>query len=106
HENTCCLGVPCENGSLKAFALGLLNDGTLDLIYIATSPRERQKGSALQLLCAYQNDLRIGRISLEVAEGNLPAMALYKAAGFVKKGVRRKYYENRYDALRLEWHRS
>lgn len=38
-------------------------------------------------------------IHLEVRENNNPAISLYKSFGFVPIGKRRKYYENKFDAL-------
>jgi ribosomal protein S18 acetylase RimI-like enzyme len=38
-------------------------------------------------------------VSLEVRKGNLPAVSLYHHLGFHQIGVRRRYYENREDAL-------
>ncbi|MEZ4751884.1 MAG: GNAT family N-acetyltransferase [Bdellovibrionota bacterium] len=105
HPNSYCVGVPGPGGSLRAFCLSLLCDGVLDLIYIATAPKERQKGLSRGLLQVFQNDPRVSRITLEVAEGNLPALALYGSSGFLPAGRRRRYYENRYDALLFEWQR-
>lgn len=105
HSNAFCVGVADIEGKLQAFSLGLLDDGVLDLIYIATVPAARQRGLGRQLLHAYQGDPRVRGITLEVAEGNLPALALYKSVGFSPAGLRRRYYENRYDALLLEWKR-
>lgn len=37
-------------------------------------------------------------ITLEVNEKNLPAIHLYEKYGFEKVGIRKKYYDNKYDA--------
>lgn len=41
-------------------------------------------------------------ILLEVAEGNLPALALYTSFGFIKYHRRKKYYSDGSDALLLK----
>ena len=38
-------------------------------------------------------------VTLEVRENNEPAKNLYRSLGFIKVGVRKKYYENQTDAL-------
>jgi len=37
-------------------------------------------------------------ITLEVNEKNLTAIHIYEKYGFEKVGIRKKYYENKYDA--------
>ena len=37
-------------------------------------------------------------ITLEVNEKNLPAIHLYKKRGFETVGIRKKYYDNKFDA--------
>jgi len=37
-------------------------------------------------------------ITLEVNEKNLPAIHLYEKYGFKKVGLRKKYYDNKFDA--------
>lgn len=37
-------------------------------------------------------------ITLEVNEKNLPAIHLYEKYGFEKVGIRKKYYDNKFDA--------
>ena len=43
--------------------------------------------------------LGIKYMTLEVKDGNAPAIALYKSFGFTVEGVRPRYYNNQYDAL-------
>lgn len=38
-------------------------------------------------------------ITLEVREDNIPAINLYKKMDFIEVGRRKKYYDNRYDAI-------
>jgi ribosomal-protein-alanine N-acetyltransferase len=72
---------------------------------LAVKPESRRRGHARWLLgeaLAWGAELgaRVGY--LEVREGNWPALALYRAAGFETVSVRRDYYENpREDALVL-----
>ncbi len=39
------------------------------------------------------------RMTLEVRVDNIPAIKLYESYGFVSYGVRKKYYDGKYDAL-------
>lgn len=70
---------------------------------VAVSPVHRRKGVAARLL----TELRIKAekkglsfVTLEVRASNEPAIALYRGAGYVEVGVRRKFYTNpKEDAL-------
>lgn len=106
HATNCSAGVfasVANQQRLIAFCLALRTENTVDIIYIATAPAARQLGMARRLLHSYQDKHDIERITLEVAEGNLPAVGLYSASGFLTSSRRKRYYENRYDALRMEW---
>ena len=53
----------------------------------------------LQHLISMSQDLKLKSITLEVNEINKPAICLYKMFGFENVGVRKKYYQNSYDAI-------
>ena len=62
---------------------------------VAVSPAHRRCGVARALLT---ESLRQGqglyRLTLEVRESNTPAIALYESFGFVKDGVRPRFYSH------------
>lgn len=62
---------------------------------VLVNPAERGKGIAgamMQRICAIGFDeLHLHRLSLNVYDFNLPAIACYKRAGFVIEGLQREY---------------
>jgi [ribosomal protein S18]-alanine N-acetyltransferase len=67
----------------------------LEILNIAIAPAWRQQGMGTRLLSLTLQEAckkGISRAVLEVRTGNAPAMALYKAQGFVPVGRRRQYY--------------
>jgi [ribosomal protein S18]-alanine N-acetyltransferase len=90
-----------------AFGLALEAGDDAELLTIASAPAERRAGLGLRIFCALDdaaNKRSLKRWVLEVAHNNLPALALYKSAGFVEIGVRKGYYrtaDGRADALML-----
>ena len=77
----------------------ILDEGHITNIAITEAERGHGYGKALtQALLQYASDLGVQYVTLEVRENNEPAKALYKALGFFKVGVRKKYYENQTDA--------
>ena len=64
---------------------------------IAVRNTYRKQGVAQQLMDACVNDSiqqRCENISLEVRQSNIPAIKLYEKNGFIKAGIRKKYYPN------------
>lgn len=75
-----------------------------EILTLAVAPACQRRGVGRALLGA----ARAGAVArgaaslfLEVAASNLAALALYRSAGFVEVGVRRRYYSNGGDALVL-----
>ena len=80
---------------LTAFAICQIAVDTADLLMIATDPHFRRKGYARALLVSLL--MRLGerglaRLTLDVAEDNIGAVALYRALGFATDGRRPNYY--------------
>ena len=77
-----------------------------EVLTIGVRPAARGNGLAAALLdtgmaeCARRG---ARRMLLEVAEGNRPALGLYRGRGFVEAGRRRGYYPGGSDALLLSW---
>ena len=71
---------------------------------VAVSQNHRRRGFAKALIEHFINiskEENLEFMTLEVRASNAPAIALYESFGFVQVGVRKKYYENREDALLL-----
>ncbi len=69
---------------------------------IAVKSTERGRGIGKMLMSALLEKARekgVRTVTLEVKSGNFPAINLYGAFGFQVQGIRRKYYNNRFDAL-------
>jgi ribosomal-protein-alanine N-acetyltransferase len=62
-----------------------------ELLNLAVDPQWRRKGVASALLAALRESAE-GEILLEVAEPNVPAIALYTRLGWEQVGLRRGYY--------------
>ena len=80
--------------------------GELEILNLAVEPAARRRGCGRRLLLlALQAGRKMGmqKAILEVREGNVPALALYRASGFSETGRRRRYYaDTGEDALVLE----
>ena len=91
-----------DMGTVVGFAGGLLAGDTLEVLDVAVAQDRRRAGIARRLLqrVAYDGHvLGAQAITLEVAETNDPAQALYQGLGFEQVGRRRGYYEGGVDAL-------
>ena len=79
-----------------------------ELLNIGVAAAQQRKGLGRAMLEAQMQWARTSknmqRIFLEVRVSNLPAIALYRALGFIEIGMRRGYYQNaagREDALAM-----
>ena len=82
-------GVPC------GYALGSIICGEAELYRIAVSDKFRKKGIGGKLLEEFTNECRLRngeKIFLEVRSRNIPAISLYKKAGFEEISLRKGYY--------------
>jgi ribosomal-protein-alanine N-acetyltransferase len=82
-------------GSVTGFVLLRMAADEAEIITIAVAPRHRGGGIGRALMAQAIRELqaeRIARLFLEVAEGNAPALALYRSLGFRQVGVRKAYY--------------
>lgn len=94
-----------HEGKAVGFSLCRIIAGDAELLLLAVAPAARRKGigaTLLQHFLAAAEDDGASRLHLEVRDGN-PAIAMYRAAGFIPAGRRRKYYRGRtggeFDAL-------
>lgn len=93
-------------GYVDGCAVGIItfsfSGDTADIEDLVVKKEERKKGYGLNLLNIATDKIfnsGINRVMLEVREGNVPAIALYKKAGFNVISVRKKYYSDGENAL-------
>lgn len=106
HENRLCLGLASHDGDrfrLRAYFLGLLVQGDLDIISVATDPEDRRLGLGERLLREVCRQPGVSRAFLEVEVSNGPAIALYTKLGFETLGRRHAYYGPDRDAYLMRW---
>lgn len=92
-------------GAVAGYLCAWLVAGELEIHNLVTAPACRRRGVAWHLLdhrLRMARQQRVERVLLEVRVGNGPAIALYRAYGFVDCGVRRGYYPDGEDALLME----
>lgn len=99
HPAAVALGARDRAGVLAGFAIGWVVAGELHLHDLCVAPPCRGRGAGRALLTAFLA-AGPGPASLEVRASNVPAIALYRAGGFVVAGCRPDYYDlPREDAL-------
>ncbi len=82
-------------GDARAFLLVRIIADEAEILTIATHPAHRRQGLARALLEQFHKAAQqrgAAHAFLEVAADNLPARALYQAAGYTQIGQRRAYY--------------
>ncbi len=75
------------------------------ILDIAVAPDLRGRGLARQLMehaCSLAREKGAEVVALEVRDGNHAAISLYERLGFVRVGLRSRYYEGRDDAVLME----
>jgi ribosomal-protein-alanine N-acetyltransferase len=75
------------------------------ILDIAVAPEWRGKGIARILMdyaISVASEKKAEILSLEVRSSNIAAITLYERCGFVRTGLRQKYYEGREDAVLME----
>ena len=93
------------SGDLQAYGAVSLAGDDSDLDRIAVLPAARGTGLARELLAGLVDrarDLGAGRMLLEVAADNEPAIGLYESVGFDVISRRAGYYPGGVDALVME----
>lgn len=73
-----------------------------DITNIAVSPESRRLGlggKILELLVDISREKNMESINLEVRASNIPAIKLYEKYGFIKNGLRKRYYKGKEDAV-------
>ena len=94
-----------DNGELVGLAGGMVIKHDVQILDVAVAPERRRAGIARKLLAHVSYDAQMlgcTTASLEVEDGNAPAMALYEHLGFKQIGRRRNYYGQGADALVMQ----
>ncbi|WP_418741880.1 tRNA (adenosine(37)-N6)-threonylcarbamoyltransferase complex transferase subunit TsaD [Enorma massiliensis] len=94
-----------DNGELVGLAGGMVIEHDVQILDVAVAPERRRAGIARKLLAHVSYDAQMlgcTTASLEVEDGNAPAMALYEHLGFKQIGRRRNYYGQGADALVMQ----
>ena len=89
--------VALEAGRVVSYAGMLYAVDEGQITNVAVLPDARRKGYGRAVVSAVIKDAAehgLEQISLEVREGNLPAIRLYECLGFVEAGRRRHFYRN------------
>lgn len=101
-------GVP--GGALLGYVMFWVVFEELHLMNLAVRPEARRQGLGTRLI---RHALAVGvargatTALLEVRASNAAAIAMYQQLGFIKKDVRRGYYENpREDAVIMAWEKG
>jgi len=84
-----------DTGAVRGFAAWARLPDAAELHNLAVAPDWRRRGVARALLRDSLERLAgagATRLLLELRAGNLPALALYRSAGFQEDGRRRAYY--------------
>ncbi len=91
-----------ENKNIVGFAGIIILPDDVEITNIVTKKSERKKGIGnllLDKLIIMARDTGKGNISLEVNEKNIIAINLYEKFGFETVGRRKKYYNQKEDAI-------
>ena len=91
-----------ENNDIVGFGGLWKSIDDIHITNIVTKKNLRNKGIGNAILTELINQAKIfgyNIITLEVNELNLPAISLYKNFGFKEVGIRKRYYNNTYNAI-------
>ncbi len=92
-----------DNEKIVGFIIYFLLSPEIDILFISTYPNN--KGYGKKLLSYLFDDAEknnVESIKLDLHENNINAKEFYTKNGFQSIGIRKKYYNNRYNALILE----
>ncbi len=82
----------------------ILDEGHITNIAVAAAYRRRGIGRALlQYLVGASKRLGIRYLTLEVRRSNIPAQNLYEELGFVRTGIRPRYYQDNQEDAIIMW---
>lgn len=81
---------------LAGLIAGFTAADTGEILTVATAPEYRRMGVARKLMETFLETIPedVENIALEVRSSNIAAIALYECFGFVKAGVRKRFYRD------------
>lgn len=91
-----------DENQIRGFLLYSLILDEAEILTFCVHPEEQSKGVGANLLAVFLKKMKenqVSKVLLDVAENNFSAIKLYNRYGFMENGRRRKYYENKIDAL-------
>ncbi len=99
--------VAIKNDEIVGFAGIKYNfDDCVEIMNIVTKKNERRTGIGkilIENIKELAKEFNVKKICLEVNEKNSPAINLYHNNGFKQVGVRRKYYDGKFDAILMDY---
>lgn len=96
------VGRDIDSGAVAAYGGVWMMYDSADITNVAVAPEYRREGlgsEILRLLAKVCTERGIKTVNLEVKASNSAALALYEKFGFVRCGLRKKYYHNTDDAV-------
>lgn len=96
--------VACDGASIEAFAVMRFGDETAHLILLGVQPARQRQGVGRRLVAWLVESARVAgmaSIGVELRAGNAPALAFYRALGFVETGFVPGYYGGEFAARRM-----
>ena len=97
---------------LGGYLLAMMIDGEAEILSIGVTPDRQRQGVGKRLLQRffdYGASRNMAKALIEVAEGNVPALGLYRDFGFAEFGRRKDYYKQgnqKIDAIMMKWCRA
>lgn len=94
--------VGLEGGTVAGYALSWIVVDEAHILNVAVAEDRRGRGIGRRLVerLIEESKAKGARCAtLEVREGNTAAVALYKRLGFVEAGLRKRYYDMKWDAV-------
>lgn len=98
-----------KDGRIIGYGGIWLSVGTADITNIAVLPVFRRMGIGSLIVNALISEAHgkdIFEINLEVNENNEGAIALYEKCGFLRVGIRKRYYKNKDNAIIMQLKKS
>ena len=99
--------VAIKNNEIVGFAGVKYNfDNCVEVMNIVTRKNKRRNGIGKILIDNIKKiakEFCVEKICLEVNEKNLPAINLYQKNGFKQVGVRKQYYDGKFDAILMDY---
>lgn len=95
----------CRDGAMAGYICPVLVLDEGEILNVAVRPGLRGRGIGRLLVETVLDEFRqrgAAFVSLEVRPSNTVAVALYESCGFIRRGLRKAYYENGEDAILME----